>query len=264
MLRIDDQDGVRLLTLDRPDALNAFNTPLYDACAAAFHEATARDDIACVVLTGSGRAFSAGQDLGEMSRIDPTGAAAGHSDDPGPGFPRFIDTVAAFEKPLIAAVNGLGVGIGLTVLFHCDLVLIARGARLRAPFVPLGVVPEAAGSLLMPAVMGGQRSALALYTGEWITADDAVACGIALRAVEPDALLTETMELAGRIASMPVTSLVETKRLVLAGRLDAIRAAHAREDAAFAHMVGAPANLEALTAFLEKREPDFRRLRTAP
>ncbi len=148
----------------------------------------------------------------------------GAADDPGPGFPRFIDTVAAFEKPLLAAVNGLGVGIGLTVLLHCDVVYIAQGARLRAPFVPLGVVPEAAGSLLMPAVMGGQRAAVALYTGEWITADDAVACGLALRSVEPDALMPEIMDVAGRIASMPVTSLVETKRLVLAGRLDAIRA----------------------------------------
>jgi enoyl-CoA hydratase/carnithine racemase len=259
-LLVEDRDGVRLLTLNRPDALNAFNTPLYDACARAFHDASERDDIACVVLTGTGRAFSAGQDLGEMAGIDPGGDRA--TDDPGPGFPRFIDTVAAFDKPLLAAVNGLGVGIGLTVLLHCDAVLIARGARLRAPFVPLGVVPEAAGSLLMPAVMGGQRAAVALYTGEWITADDAVASGLALRAVEPDALLPETMDLALRIAAMPVSSLVETKRLVLAGRLDAIRAARAREDQAFARMVGAPANLEALTAFLEKREPDFRKLRT--
>jgi enoyl-CoA hydratase/carnithine racemase len=262
VLRVDDHDGVRVLTLDRPDALNAFNTPLYDACAQSFHDAAARDDIACVVLTGTGRAFSAGQDLGEMAQIDTAGTGSG-ANEAGPGFPRFIDTVAAFEKPLLAAVNGLGVGIGLTVLLHCDLVLISKNARLRAPFVPLGVVPEAAGSLLMPAVMGGQRAALALYTGEWITADDAVACGLALRAVEPDALLAETMEIAGRIARQPVSSLVETKRLVVAGRIDAVRAARAREDAAFAHMVGGPANLEALTAFLEKREPDFRALRSA-
>ncbi|HTL83809.1 MAG TPA: enoyl-CoA hydratase-related protein [Acidimicrobiia bacterium] len=262
MLRVEDHDGVRVLTLDRPDALNAFNTPLYDACAQAFHDATARADIACVVLTGTGRAFSAGQDLGEMAQIDTAGAGS-RANDAGPGFPRFIDTIAAFEKPLLAAVNGLGVGIGLTVLLHCDLVLISKSARLRAPFVPLGVVPEAAGSLLMPAVMGGQRAALALYTGEWISADDAVACGLALRAVEPEALLADTMELAERIARQPVTSLVETKRLVLAGRIDAVRAARAREDAAFAHMVGGPANLEALTAFLEKREPDFRALRSA-
>jgi enoyl-CoA hydratase/carnithine racemase len=262
VLRIDDHEGVRVLTLDRPDALNAFNTPLYDACAAAFREAAARADIACVVLTGTGRAFSAGQDLGEMAQID-TSSGGSNGDDAGPGFPRFIDTVAAFEKPLIAAVNGLGVGIGLTVLLHCDLVLISKTARLRAPFVPLGVVPEAGGSLLMPVVMGGQRAALALYTGEWITAEDAVACGLALRAVDPDALMDETMDLAARIARMPVTSLVETKRLVLAGRIDAIRAARTREDGAFAHMVGGPANLEALTAFLEKREPDFRALRSA-
>jgi enoyl-CoA hydratase/carnithine racemase len=261
VLQIDDHDGVRVLTLDRPDALNAFNTALYDACARAFHEAAARDDVACVVLTGTGRAFSAGQDLGEMAQIDTSAAAS--ADDPGPGFPRFIDTVATFEKPFICAVNGLGVGIGLTVLLHADLVLISSSARLRAPFVPLGVVPEAAGSLLMPLVMGGQRAALALYTGEWITADDAVACGLALRAVEPGELMAETMELAGRIARQPVTSLVETKRLVLAGRIDAVRAARAREDGAFAHMVGGPANLEALTAFLEKREPDFRALRSA-
>ena len=259
-LEVVDRDGVRVVTLNRPDALNAFNTPLYDACAAVFHEASARDDIACVVLTGTGRAFSAGQDLGEMAGLDPVAARA--ADDPGPGFPRFIDTVAAFEKPLLAAVNGLGVGIGLTVLLHCDVVLIAHGARLRAPFVPLGVVPEAAGSLLMPAVMGGQRAALALYTGEWITADDAVACGLALRAVEPDALLPETLAIAERIARMPVSALVETKRLVVASRIDAVRGARAREDDAFARMVGAPANLEAITAFLEKREPDFRRLAT--
>lgn len=263
-LRIEDHDGVRVLTLNRPDALNAFDTPLYDACANALHEAAARDDIACVVLTGTGRAFSAGQDLGEMSRIDASARANADPADAGPGFPRFIDTVASFEKPLIAAVNGLGVGIGLTVLLHCDLVLIARGARLRAPFVPLGVVPEAAGSLLMPVVMGGQRAAFALYTGEWISADDAVACGLALRVVEPDALMIETMELAGRIANMPVSSLVGTKRLLVASRIDAVRAARSREDGAFAHMVGGPANLEALTAFLEKREPDFRALRSAP
>jgi enoyl-CoA hydratase/carnithine racemase len=97
VLRVEDHDGVRVLTLDRPDALNAFNTPLYDACAQAFHDATARADIACVVLTGTGRAFSAGQDLGEMAQIDTAGAGS-RANDAGPGFPRFIDTVAAFEK----------------------------------------------------------------------------------------------------------------------------------------------------------------------
>jgi enoyl-CoA hydratase/carnithine racemase len=249
VLRVADDGGVRVLTLDRPEVLNAFDTELYTACADAFGEAAARDDVACVVLTGAGRAFSSGQDLAEMRAIDPgAGGAAAH------GFARFIDTVAAFDKPLLAAVNGLGVGIGMTVLLHCDLVLMADTARLRAPFVPLGVVPEAAGSLLMPAVMGTGPASHALYTGAWLSATDALACGLAWRVVPAAALFAETMAVAREIASMPVAALVETKRAVLAARLDAVRAARAREDAAFARMVGAAANEEALAAFLDRRE----------
>ena len=180
--------------------------------------------------------------------------------DAGPGFPHFLDTLAAFGKPVIAAVNGIGVGIGMTMLLHVDIAIIASTARLRAPFVPLGVVPEAAGSLLMPIVMGNQRAALKLYTGDWVTADEAVECGLALRAVAPDELMSVTMDLARRIAKMPVASLSATKRVVIEGRIDAVRAARAREDRAFTGMVGRPANMEAITAFLEKREPDFSRL----
>src|SRR6476619_3469059 len=208
-IEVVDDARVRVITFNRPDALNAFNDEMYHEAGSALEEAAARNDIACVVLTGNGRGFSAGQDLGEMGRLSAT--APNDFGDAGPGFPHFLDTLAAFGKPVIAAVNGIGVGIGMTMLLHVDIAFISATARLRAPFVPLGVVPEAAGSLLMPVVIGGQRAALALYTGEWITADDAVACGLALRAVDPDALLTETMELAGRIARMPVTSLVETK-----------------------------------------------------
>ncbi len=161
---------------------------------------------------------------------------------------------------MIAAVNGIGVGIGMTMLLHVDLALIATTARLRAPFVPLGVVPEAAGSLLMPVVMGNQNAALKLYTGDWISADEAVEYGLALRAVEPDQLMTETMDIARRIAKMPVASLSATKRIVVESRIDAVRAARAREDRTFTAMIGQPANMEAITAFLEKREPDFSKL----
>jgi enoyl-CoA hydratase/carnithine racemase len=260
ILEVQDDARVRLITFNRPDALNAFNDDLYRAAGNALRDAAERSDVACVVLTGAGRAFSAGQDLAEMSQIDTSrrddagarqDAAAAH------GFPVFLDTLAAFEKPVIAAVNGLGVGIGMTMLFHCDVVYISETARLRAPFVPLGVVPEAAGSLLMPTLMGAQRAAISLYTGEWLSATDAVECGLALEVVAPDALIDRALHLARRIAKMPVTSLVESKRLVIAGRIDAIRAARAREDEAFTRMVGAPANLEAITAFLEKRDPDF-------
>jgi enoyl-CoA hydratase/carnithine racemase len=258
ILEVVDDARVRVLTLNRPEALNAFNDELYHAAGAALEEAAERADIACVVITGTGRAFSAGQDLAEMGRLS---AEAGPDfGDGGPGFPRFLDTLAAFGKPVIAAVNGIGVGIGMTMLLHVDLAFIASTARLRAPFVPLGVVPEAAGSLLMPIVMGNQRAALKLYTGDWITADEAVECGLALRAVEPDELMNVTMDLARRIAKMPVASLSATKRIVVEGRIDAVRAARAREDRAFTGMIGQPANMEAIAAFLEKREPDFSRL----
>jgi len=258
ILEVVNDARVRVLTLNRPEALNAFNDELYHLAGAALEDAAESTDVACVVITGAGRAFSAGQDLAEMGRL----SAAANTDfgEAGPGFPRFLDTLAAFGKPVIAAVNGIGVGIGMTMLLHVDIAIIASTARLRAPFVPLGVVPEAAGSLLMPIVMGNQRAALKLYTGDWVTADEAVECGLALRAVAPDELMSVTMELASRIAKMPVASLSATKRVVIEGRIDAVRAARAREDRAFTGMIGRPANMEAISAFLEKRETDFSRL----
>lgn len=243
-LVVNDRGGVRVITLNRPEVLNAFDTPLYDACGDAIRDAQVRDHVKCVVLTGAGRAFSSGQDLAEMAAIDPGASGVTH------GFPSLIDTVATFEKPFLCAVNGVAIGVGMTVLLHADLALVDETARLRAPFAPLGVVPEAAGSVLMPAIMGNQRAALALYTGDWITADEAVAAGLALRTVPAGTVLDETLAIAERIAAMPLASLVETKRLVVAGRIDAIRAARAREDAAFARLLGGGANAAALQTFL--------------
>src|SRR6476659_2770905 len=191
-IEVVDDARVRVITFNRPDALNAFNDEMYHEAGRALEEAAARNDIACVVLTGNGRGFSAGQDLGEMGRLSAT--APNDFGDAGPGFPHFLDTIAALPRPVIAAVNGIGVGIGMTMLLHIDVAFIASTARLRAPFVPLGVVPEAAGSLLMPLIMGNQRAALKLYTGDWITADEAVEYGLALRAVTPEALMDETMD----------------------------------------------------------------------
>jgi enoyl-CoA hydratase/carnithine racemase len=259
-IEIVDDGRVRVVTFNRPDALNAFNDEMYHAAGGALEEAEARDDIACVVLTGNGRAFSAGQDLGEMGRLSSNTEEPHDFGDAGPGFPHFLDTLAALEKPVIAAVNGIGVGIGMTMLLHCDIAIMSTKARLRAPFVPLGVVPEAAGSLLMPVVMGNQRAAEKLYTGDWISADEAVETGLALRVVEPNDLMPAALEIAHRIAKMPVASLRATKKVVVAGRIDAVRAARAREDLVFRDMIGKPANMEAIMAFLEKREPDFSEL----
>lgn len=259
MLKVQDTDRVRLITFARPEALNAFDSALYAATGEALDEGAASDDIAVVVLTGEGRAYSAGQDLAEMGRLGSPEDRGGEPADPH-GFDRFITAIESFPKPVVAAVNGLAVGVGLTMLPYCDLVLVSETARFRAPFAPLGVVPEAGSSYTLPATMGTQAAALALFTGEWFDAATAVASGLALRSCAPERLLDEALDLARQIARMPVVSLVETKRLFLAPRLDSARGARTREEAVFARIVGGPANREAIAAFLEKREPDFTNL----
>lgn len=243
VVTIQDGDGIRLLTLNRPEALNAFNQALWLACRDALAAAAEDPSIGCVVITGAGRAFTAGQDLNEMA--DPTVFEGGEE----PGYRQFMPVLESFPKPLVAAVNGVGVGIGLTMLLHCDLVLMADDARLKAPFVSLGVTTEASASLLLPAAVGWQEAAHLLFTEPWIDAAMAVRIGLAWRAVPSADLLGEAMALARAIGSMPVASLVATKSLMLSARLDAVRAARLREEAEFERLVGSPENQEALRAF---------------
>ena len=234
VLLVDDDAGVRTLTFNRPEALNAFNQELWYAAADALEDAAADDHVRCVLVTGNGRAFSAGQDLGEMA--DPT-VFEGQE----PGYQRYMPVLESFPKPIVAAVNGVGVGIGLTMLLHCDIVLISDQARLKVPFISLGVTTEASASLLMPATMGWQRAAEVLFTEPWIDADQAVADGIALRAVPHDRLLDEARALAGHIGGLPLGPLLATKALMQAGRADAVAAARTREVAEFEHLVRAMA-----------------------
>jgi enoyl-CoA hydratase/carnithine racemase len=226
-----DRPGVRVLTLNRPDALNAFDTPLYRAFGAAL--AAGRDDeaVKVAVVTGAGRAFSAGQDLDEMARL-----AAGEATES--GFPVLLEALQAFDKPLVAAVTGAAVGIGFTMLPHCDIVLAADTARFRTPFAEMGVPPEAASSLLFPVTMGWQRAAEVLFTSPWLSAAEAVDCGIALRTVPPGDLLADALEVAGAIAAAPLRALRAIKGTMLAARSDAVAAARAREEAAFAEVLG--------------------------
>jgi enoyl-CoA hydratase/carnithine racemase len=242
-------DGVLLLTLNRPERKNAFDEILWRETRDALADAQSDDAVRAVIVTGAGDAFSAGQDLGQM---------AARPDDEPPGFPSFMDRLVGFDKPLLAAVNGLGVGIGLTMLLHCDVVWMAENARLRAPFVPLGVVPEAASSYLLPLQLGHQRAAEMLFTAEWLDAARCVELGIATRVLPREQLLPELRALAAKIAAQPLGALRWTKRMLLAVRKDGVAAARAREDAAFAVRVGSPENVEALRAFLEKRPADFR------
>lgn len=244
VLTIDDAHGVRLVTWTRPEARNAMNDELWDATRDALTSAQEDPSIGCVVLTGSDGAFTAGQDLGEM--LTPPD----HDDDELHGYRGLIPVLEAFDKPLLAAVNGVAVGFGATLLPYCDIVWIASDARLKVPFMTLGVTTEAGGSLLLPQRMGWQAAAHFVFTADWLSPADAVACGLAWAVSEPAALLDDVMATARQIGSMPVDSLQTTKRLMVAARLDAVRAARAREDAEFVRMVGSATNADALTKFL--------------
>ncbi len=243
--------GVLRLTLNRPQRKNAFNHQMWCDCRDALAAAQADDAVRVVVITGAGDAFTAGQDLSEMAGGGPAGTSAEH------GFGSFMDRLCVFDKPLIAAVNGVGVGIGLTLLLHCDYVYIARGARLRAPFITLGVVPEAASSYLLPVLIGYREAIDLLFESDFISAERAVELGIGTHLCSPEELLAAALERARRLATKPLGSLRWTKRLVLATRQEHVAAARQREDEAFRQRVGSPENIEAVAAFFEKRRPDF-------
>jgi enoyl-CoA hydratase/carnithine racemase len=245
---LDLRDGIAVVTFNRPRQRNAFNRQMWCEARDLLRELLDEPQARVVIVTGAGEGFSAGQDLSEMS------AAPGDAEHP---FGSFMDVLVAFDKPLLAAVNGVGVGIGLTMLLHCDVVYVAEEARLRAPFVPLGVVPEAAASYMLPLTIGYQRAAEVLYTGDWIDAERAVGLGIASRVCTREELLPTLRGVAAKIAAGPPGSIRHTKRLLLATRADQVRAARAREDVGFIERVGTPENMEAIMAFFEKRPPDF-------
>ncbi len=239
MVRITDAERVRTLTFDRPEQANAFDEALYLAVAGALADAAVDDAISAVVLTGEGRTFCAGTDLVEMAALVTSLSDDGDqaSAPAGQGFVTLLDQLSVFPKPLLAAVNGAGVGLGLTMLAHCDLVIMADTARLKAPFAAMGVPPEAASSYLLPRRMGRQQAALALYTSRWISAADAVASGLALRAVPVDQVVAETEALAREIAALSLPSLLATKRLLLDAEAEGVRRARQLEDAAFADLL---------------------------
>lgn len=227
---IEDEAGVRVVTFDRPEARNAFDLAMYRAVTVALQEALADERIAAVVMTGRGSAFTAGQDLREMAAL----AAGQGPPDADRGFQGLMDALATFDKPLLAAVNGVGVGLGCTLLCHADLVLVDETARLRVPFAELGVPPEAGSSWLLPERVGWQRAAAMLLAAEWIDASEAVAAGLALRVCPAGTVRDRTVELAHRIAGFAPDATRRIKQLMVVPRAHETAAARAREEAAFA------------------------------
>lgn len=250
-----DADGVLRVTLDRPERKNAFDEAQWDDAARAL--AAARDDgrVACLVITGAGGDFSAGVDLTSF------GKPIRRTDEFSSGYDHFMTRLVEFDKPLLAAVQGVGVGIGCTLLFHCDVVYMGEAARLRLPFAALGLVPEGASSWLLPQVVGSRAAAELLFTAEWIDARHALEVGIATRVFRDDQVLAATLSKAREIAQYDPGTLQAIKRTLLAHRRPGLDAARAVEAEGMRAQAGGPANREAITAFLEKRKPDFRKLR---
>ncbi len=250
---IEREGAIATLTLNRPDRLNALNNALLTGLRDAMQELAGDDSVHAVIVTGAGRAFCAGADLSDMSQVntkdlnDPARAQTRNV------FDELEEAFESFPKPLIAAVNGLGVGFGFTLLGYCDHVFVAEGARLRTPFSQLGLCPEASASYTFPMRMGWAEASRALLMGEWFTADEVVASGLAQQVVAPDHLMESVREFAWRYAQCPLQSLKATKALMLAAHLPHIRAAREAENAKMRELLGTPANKQALADFASRQ-----------
>ena len=241
--------GVMTITFNRLDKKNSITSTMYAAMADAVAQAAADASVRVVLFQGHESIFSAGNDIGDFLNQPP-------STQESPVF-RFLRGIATFEKPLLAAVAGPAVGIGTTMLFHCDLVYAGDNAAFSMPFVNLGLCPEAASSLLVPQMLGYHRAVEALLLGEPFMAEAALEVGLVNRIVPPTEANAVAQTQARKLAAKPMTSLVETKRLMKKGQQSQVLALIDEEAQIFGRMLGEPAAREAFGAFMEKRKPDF-------
>lgn len=246
---VHTEAGVTTITLNRVDKKNSITAAMYATMADALDQAQADAAVRVVLLQGDVTIFSAGNDIGDFLNKPPAGEQS-------PVF-RFLHGIAAFPKPIVAAVCGPAVGIGTTMLLHCDLVYAGDNAAFSLPFVNLGLCPEAASSLLLPQMFGYHRAAEALLLGEPFMAEAALEIGLVNRIVPPTEVNAMAQTQARKLAAKPLTSLVETKRLMKKGQAVQVAQQMDEEGAVFGRMLREPAAREAFTAFMEKRKPDF-------
>ncbi|MGH8480994.1 MAG: enoyl-CoA hydratase, partial [Nevskiaceae bacterium] len=243
---VEVKDRVALLRIDRIDKKNALTDAIYRALGDAIAEADASDDVRVLVLTGTGDSFTAGNDmvdfLNQKGTFETTGACY------------FMRKLYDFRKPAVAAVNGLAIGIGTTLLLHCDFAYAAESATFRMPFVAIGIAPEFCSTSLLPAMLGHRRAAELLYTSDKFDARKALECGL-VNGIVPDAqLLEHTLAQARRLAEQPPSALRTCKRLLREGLHQPAMAAFDREVVELDRMIrGNPEAMEAMTAFMQKR-----------
>lgn len=241
--------GVMTLTINRVDKKNSITSAMYTTLADALAAASADAAVRAVVIQGHETIFSAGNDIGDFLNKPP-------SKQDSPVF-RFLRGISTFPKPIVAAVCGPAVGIGTTMLLHCDLIYAGDNAAFSMPFVNLGLCPEAASSLLVPQLMGYPRAAEALLLGEPFMAESALEMGLINRIVPPAEVNALAQRQAQKLAAKPISSLIETKRLLKKSNAPALAERMAEEGDSFGRMLAEPAAREAFTAFMQKRKPDF-------
>jgi enoyl-CoA hydratase/carnithine racemase len=248
---IERDGGVLVITWNRPAKKNALTRAMYGAAAQALTEAETDPTVRCVLIQGAGDAFTAGNDLGDFAA-----ANRGEANDHGPrGVSDFLQALARGTKPYVAAVHGVAVGVGVTMLLHCDLVFVADDAKLSTPFVNLALAPEAASSLLLPQRIGHARAFAMFALGEAVLGDTAAAWGIANAAYPVAELKDKALAAAKALAQRPIGSLIITKTLMRDGAT--ILAKMEEEIGHFGERLKSAEAREAFAAFAERRAPDF-------
>lgn len=245
----DIADCIMTLTICRVDKKNSLTAAMYSAMADVLDVASADATVRVLVIQGHETIFSAGNDIADFLNIPPNNPDA-------PVF-RFLRGISSFTKPVVASVCGPAVGIGTTMLLHCDLVYAGDNAAFSMPFVNLGLCPEAASSLLVPRLMGHVRAAEALMLGEPMTAETALELGLINRIVPPAEANALARKQALKLAAKPLASVMETKRLMKKDSALKVTQCMLEESISFGRMLGEPAAREAFTAFMGKRKPDF-------
>ena len=245
----EKRDGILRIEINRPDKKNALTSAMYQAMADAIKVAETDTKVRVMLIHGKSDLFTAGNDLQDFLDNSPR-------DENRPAF-QFLRNISRAQKPIVAAVAGPAVGIGTTMLLHCDLVYAAPNARLQLPFVNLGLVPEAASSLLLPALVGYQRAAELLLLGEPFSAQTAKEIGLVTEVVPEDVLLETALAQAKKLAQKPAASVRLTKQLMKRSFIAAMTQQMELEIGHYGELLGAPEAKEAFTAFFEKRKPDF-------
>lgn len=245
------ENGIATIRLNRPEKKNALNLSMYTALGEAIDAAVSDDDVRVILLCAAGESFTAGNDLADFAGRPADGSSPAH---------RFLYGIAQSEKPLVAAIDGYAVGVGLTMLLHCDLVYASDRAKLRVPFVDLGLIPEAGSSLLLPRIVGHLRAAELLMLCDFVDAKRAHELGLVNAVVPASELEAHARRICERLAQKSPSALRYTKALLRdtsGTTLERMR----REFEIFGNQLRSPESREAIAAFFEKRAPDFSRLK---